>query len=1124
MIKNRHLYNLPGVKASILFTFVLLWFLPAFAGEPVLHKIGQWGGGGYRDVFVKGDYAYCAAGEGGLDIIHISGPGQPVKTSHVDMPGQANAVFVKGNYAYVANYGAGATSLEGAGLHVIDITNPSFPVTMGYYFSKRMRTVFVQDQYAYALAGDVMLILDISNRYSPVKVSEYRLTYDNPPYFSHYFAGMDIHVQGDYAYVAENREYGLDDDDYSYFQVIDVSNPAKPKRVGEFPEKFGPDGEYPTAIHVSGKYAYLLNAGNLKIVDIFRPGAPQLIGVCRDCGTCNLFEGDVKVQGGYAYIASGSVLEIVDISNPRAPSVAARYGENFAYTRGETGVRAVFVEGNRAFLAASSSGLRIIGVTRPETPVKQSVYDISGRVKGMDTDGRYLYLARQAKGLQVIDTSRPASPVLVGASGTPLDAWDVAVSGGYAYVASPKEGLSIFDLSNPAAPVKTGTWKPASGRDVKYLCVNGNMVCAATWFDGFYLVDVSDPSAPVEMGHWASFAKYVGVAIHGDYVFFPNRYAGKMEVIDISDPSAPVRAGEYNMQESGKYIAGMALSGNYAFIALEHYGLLALDISDPTNPKETGRLQTPGSPNGIYVSGDTAYLADGEAGVRVIDISRPAAPVSLAVFDTSGLAAHIMERDGIIYVSDEGSGIVSLLKLFDRSISPEISIDREGLSYSVETGGSGSPPLLREHSFAISNSGGGQLQWTASADRDWLSVSPGSGSGSGRVSVSVDTAGLAPGNHYGAISVSDPLAINSPRLVPVLVRVYTTGGTSAPFGVFETPSGENTVYGSVPLTGWALDDMGIQSVQIFRKEGRSMVYVGDAYMVDGARPDVETRYPWYPFNYKAGWGYLLLTNTLPGGGNGEYTFYAVATDIEGNEVFLGSKDIPVDNANAEKPFGTIDTPESGQVVTGGRYIQSGWALTPPPHTIPFDGSTITVWVDGQPIGHPQYNVYRKDIAALFPGYANSGGAVGHFFLDATAYENGLHTIAWSVEDDAGHREGIGSRYFWIENDTGPAASGGPIVPIYGRFDVAPEWDGRPIEVRELEVVRFALAGVREGYLKVGETLRPLPPGATLDTANRIFAWQPGPGVKGAFSFVFHVRTGAGQFERKLVDIIVLPKF
>jgi hypothetical protein len=58
---------------------------------------------------------------------------------------------------------------------------------------------------------------------------------------------------------------------------------------------------------------------------------------------------------------------------------------------------------------------------------------------------------------------------------------------------------------------------------------------------------------------------------------------------------------------------------------------------------------------------------------------------------------------------------------------------------------------------------------------------------------------------------------------------------------------------------------------------------------------------------------------------------------------------------------------------------------------------------------------------LFPGYANSSGAAGYFYLDTRAYKNGVHTIQWVATDDAGNTDGIGSRYFTIQN-TGSDAS------------------------------------------------------------------------------------------------------
>ena len=169
----------------------------------------------------------------------------------------------------------------------------------------------------------------------------------------------------------------------------------------------------------------------------------------------------------------------------------------------------------------------------------------------------------------------------------------------------------------------------------------------------------------------------------------------------------------------------------------------------------------------------------------------------------------------------------------------------------------------------------------------------------------------------------------------------------------------------------------------------------------------------------------MLTNLLPdsngdgGRGNGTYTLHAIAYDPSGNRADFGDPTISVDNRDSVLPFGTIDTPAQGDTASGTAYTNFGWALTPQPNVIPFDGSTIWVYIDGQVVAHPTYNQYRADIAGLFPGLQNSNGAIGFYIFDTTPYiptnpyGNALHTISWAVYDNVGHGQGIGSRWFSV---------------------------------------------------------------------------------------------------------------
>jgi hypothetical protein len=265
---------------------------------------------------------------------------------------------------------------------------------------------------------------------------------------------------------------------------------------------------------------------------------------------------------------------------------------------------------------------------------------------------------------------------------------------------------------------------------------------------------------------------------------------------------------------------------------------------------------------------------------------------------------------------------------------------------------------------------------------------------------------------------------------------------------------------------------------------------------------------------------MLLTNMLPnsggspGPGNGTFALHAIAHNKAGNSLDLGTRVIIVDNAHATKPFGTIDTPGQGATISGSAYVNFGWALTQNPYAIATDGSTITVIVDGQRIGHPIYNQYRSDIANFFPGLANSNGAVGFFYVDTTTLANGVHSIAWVVVDNAGRGDGIGSRYFTVQN-------GGNAIAVSGEAPILVPFGGvqgeiRDVEMDELERVELEL-GATNGYLLVNGDRRPLPVGSSIKRG--IFYWQAGPGFLGEYQLVFE-RPGSPDL---IVRVTIRPK-
>jgi glucose/arabinose dehydrogenase len=98
---------------------------------------------------------------------------------------------------------------------------------------------------------------------------------------------------------------------------------------------------------------------------------------------------------------------------------------------------------------------------------------------------------------------------------------------------------------------------------------------------------------------------------------------------------------------------------------------------------------------------------------------------------------------------------------------PALSVSPTSLAYSGTAGGSS--PAAK--TLTVSNTGGGTLNFTASDDASWLTVSPASGSAPRDVTATVDTAGLAAGTYTATITINGGGISGSPRTVPVTLTL-----------------------------------------------------------------------------------------------------------------------------------------------------------------------------------------------------------------------------------------------------------------------------------------------------------------------------------------------------------------
>ena len=617
------------------------------------------------------------------------------------------------------------------------------------------------------------------------------------------------------------------------------------------------------------------------------------------------------------------------------------------------------------------------------------------------------------------------------------------------------------------------------------------------------------------------------------------------------------------------------------------------DSSDAPFTIKAAPTITVTSPNGgeIWVCGiarDITWSSTGDvADVKIEYSTNGGASWMTIIASTSNTgtfgwtAPAVVSANCLVRVSEATTGTPkdrsnAVFKITDTAPTPTLS--KKVFYFAAEKNRTPTPA----QTTVLTNTGVGTMTWKATYTGTWLTVAPASGTGEAVLTISISRTNLAIGNYTRTIKITDPNATNAPQVITVHLKIKKAGKDAAPFGKFDAPAAGATLAGNVALAGWALDDIYVQAVKIYRGTGSAdRVYIGDASFVRGSRPDVETKYPTYPLSDRAGWGYELLTNLLPGSGNGDFNLLAYALDSKGQETLLGSKAITCDNAGAVKPFGGINTPEIGGTATGVSYANTGWALTPLPDSIKADGSTITIYVDSAAIGHPSYSIYRADIEVLFPGLTNSAGAGGSFTLDTAGLSNGTHLIGWSVKDSGNDVGLIGSRYFTVLNlkasagqasgeeeiavegaTTEKAASLDEIAedtrtPVYVKrgFDentpaepVYPDADGfvritlpmmsrvalylnpadmfeSPAEARVrgtriLFEAKNGRANIRyKAYQPVSDELRPLPLGASFDGRDGVFYWNPGPAFLGEFTLIF-MKNDSGSLTRKSVKITI----
>lgn len=322
----------------------------------------------------------------------------------------------------------------------------------------------------------------------------------------------------------------------------------------------------------------------------------------------------VAVQGNYAYVADASLgLRVIDVSEPASPVARGSVNSWWDNSSSWPAAQGVAVNGSYAYVAAGENGLRVVDVSDPDNPVAVGTCPGIGIVRDLSAVGSLVYAVDGAAYLRVIDATNPNSPSSTGQivpGGIP---WRVHVQGDYAYVASLSGGLKIVDVSDPTSMTVAGSLAPPSADITRGIGVSGSSAFTLEQIGGFRAIDASSPSNPVALGPPQS----TGVAGNNGNVVVAGGYAyvagsSGLSVFDVSIPSAVSLAGSYTAPADGSVHGGrrgVAVAGNIVYFAASSAGLLVIEFTPSPTTNSAPTINTLTGPAGPLPLGTAAAFS-----------------------------------------------------------------------------------------------------------------------------------------------------------------------------------------------------------------------------------------------------------------------------------------------------------------------------------------------------------------------------------------------------------------------------------------------------------------------------------------------------------------------------------
>jgi len=288
-------------------------------------------------VQLRGEYAYVAAGEGGLRVYDVAqidqkGFSERIVTAPVSRFGQK--FWVKSKYATAV---AAPTTLAVDPARTRRPENEEQPIHPLYAY------LYFVDKYEGLILVNAATLLDGDPLNNYLKRARPAFNLDGA-----LNGANNITIAGVHAYITTDDE----------LVVVSINDPLNPRIVKRLNLK------HPKAVAIQFRYAFVVDDDGLKVIDVTIPEHARLVERFVSLEDAH----DVYVARTYAYVANGKHgIAIVDVEQPERPLLDQRYNAEGQLNDVHQVKIAMTNASLFAYVADGKNGLRILQLTSPET-------------------------------------------------------------------------------------------------------------------------------------------------------------------------------------------------------------------------------------------------------------------------------------------------------------------------------------------------------------------------------------------------------------------------------------------------------------------------------------------------------------------------------------------------------------------------------------------------------------------------------------------------------------------------------------------------------------------------------------------------------------------------------------